>query len=250
MGKHKNERDNFHKVVPYNTTSSKKQQVTEMFDGIAGNYDFLNHFMSAGIDHWWRHIAIKELASFQPKHILDIATGTGDLAIAAAKHSSARIIGVDLSPNMVALGNAKLAKRGLNKRVSLEVGDSEKLRFKAGEFDAVMVGFGVRNFDDTLKGLKEMYRVTKKEGGVVILEFSKPKHFPIKQAFGLYSRYIIPFLGKTISKDSRAYSYLPESVAAFPEGLAFASLLEEVGYTSVRVRPLTGGIATIYIGRK
>ncbi len=221
-----------------------------MFDNISGTYDFLNHFMSAGIDFLWRKAAIKILRPHQPKTILDIATGTGDFAVEAMSLKPNSIIGLDISPKMIELGKQKIAKKGLTNVISLEVGDSEKLRFKSETFDAVTVGFGVRNFEDTAKGLSEMLRVTKKGGTVIILEFSKPQTFPVKQAFGLYSRFVIPTVGKAVSKDASAYSYLPESVAAFPEGKAFTDLLTKVGYKKVGSKRLSGGIATIYYGSK
>jgi demethylmenaquinone methyltransferase/2-methoxy-6-polyprenyl-1,4-benzoquinol methylase len=238
-------------VKPYNqANTSKKQEVTEMFDTIAGRYDLLNHLLSMGIDKLWRRKAMRILAKNQPKMILDIATGTADLAIAATRLAPKSIIGLDISANMIELASAKVAKKHLADVISVEVGDSEALRFKNETFDAVMVGFGVRNFGDLEAGLSEMLRVTKPGGTVLILEFSKPKKFPVKQSFAFYSKYFIPFIGRTISKDARAYSYLPESVAAFPEGQSFLSILIKIGYKDVDATFVSGGIATIYTGIK
>lgn len=237
-------------VKPYNNSSSKKEEVTKMFDTIAPTYDFLNHFMSAGIDFWWRRKTIAILGRSQPKTILDIATGTGDLAIAAAKINPDKIIGIDVAKDMVAIGMNKVAKKNLTDTITLQVGDAENLQMKDNTFDAVMVGFGVRNFGDLEKGLSEMHRVLKKNGQVVILEFSKPKIFPVKQLFGMYSRFIIPTIGKLVSKDKSAYTYLPSSVRAFPEGNDFLEILKNVGYKKTKAKRLTFGVATIYTANK
>ncbi|MFO0882347.1 MAG: bifunctional demethylmenaquinone methyltransferase/2-methoxy-6-polyprenyl-1,4-benzoquinol methylase UbiE [Candidatus Saccharimonadales bacterium] len=238
-------------VKPYNTAGkTKKQEVTSMFNAIAPTYDFLNHFMSAGIDFWWRKQAVKQIARYPHQIILDVATGTGDLAIAAASLQPKRIVGLDIAADMVAIGNEKIAKKRMQDIIELRVGDSEAMPFDDAEFDVTAVGFGVRNFGDLQKGLSEMYRVTKKGGGIVVLEFSKAKVFPIKQLFGFYSRFIIPNIGRLISKDKNAYSYLPASVAAFPEGDEFVTILKQVGYTHAGYRRLMGGIASIYYGQK
>lgn len=237
-------------VKPYNKDASKKEEVTQMFDAIAPTYDFLNHFMSGGIDFWWRKKAVAQLSKTRPKTILDIATGTGDLALAAAKINPEKIIGVDVAKDMVAIGIDKVAKNSLSDIISLQVGDAENLQMKDNTFDAVMVGFGVRNFGDLEKGLSEMHRVLKKNGQVVILEFSKPKIFPVKQLFGLYSRFIIPTIGKLVSKDKSAYTYLPSSVRAFPEGNDFLEILKNVGYKKTKAKRLTFGVATIYTANK
>ncbi|MFT7344294.1 MAG: demethylmenaquinone methyltransferase/2-methoxy-6-polyprenyl-1,4-benzoquinol methylase [Lentimonas sp.] len=238
-------------VKPYGQQDqSKKQEVQKMFDNISSRYDFLNHFLSLGIDRVWRRKAINKLRSIQPKKILDIATGTADFALAAMKLQPAEVVGLDLSSGMLEVGKKKIKKKGLDEVISMVQGDSEKLDFEDGYFDALTVGFGVRNFEDLEQGLSEMLRVVRPGGKLVILEFSKPKKFPIKHAFGFYSKYLIPFFGKRISKDEKAYSYLPESVEAFPEGENFVNILKKVGYKNVEAELVSGGIATIYMGIK
>jgi demethylmenaquinone methyltransferase / 2-methoxy-6-polyprenyl-1,4-benzoquinol methylase len=237
-------------VKPYNTDKSKKEEVAQMFNNIAANYDFLNHFLSLGIDHLWRKRAVKELKAVQPKRILDIATGTGDFAIANLKLQPNQVVGLDISEGMLEVGRQKMKKKGVDNIVSMMLGDSEDLPFEDNYFDGLTVGFGVRNFENLEKGLGEMLRVIRPGGKAVILEFSKPKVFPVKQAFGLYSKYFIPFFGKRISKDEKAYAYLPESVAAFPEGKDFEAVLAKVGYKQINSIPVSGGIATIYTGIK
>jgi demethylmenaquinone methyltransferase/2-methoxy-6-polyprenyl-1,4-benzoquinol methylase len=238
-------------VKPYNNSDkTKKEEVAEMFDNISSRYDFLNHFLSLGIDKLWRKKAIKLLKPLQPKRIIDLATGTGDFAIAALKLNPDKIIGVDISDGMLEKGRLKMKKKGVENIIDMINGDSEDLPFDDNYFDALTVGFGVRNYENLEKGLSEMLRVIRPGGKAVILEFSKPKKFPIKQLFNFYSKRIIPVLGKTISKDSSAYAYLPESVEAFPEGKGFLEILEKVGYKEVEAQPVSGGIATIYIGVK
>lgn len=238
-------------VKPYNKAeSSKKEEVAEMFNNISGRYDFLNHFLSLGIDKSWRRKAVKQLREIQPKRILDIATGTGDFAIASLKLNPDEVIGVDISQGMLDVGIEKMKKKGVDKIVKMRIGDSENLPFEDGYFDALTVGFGVRNYQNLEKGLTDMLRVLRPGGKAIILEFSKPKSFPMKQLFGFYSKRIIPFIGKRVSKDERAYAYLPESVEAFPEGKEFTDILEKIGYTKVEAKPVTGGIATIYSGIK
>lgn len=238
-------------VKPYNKKDkSKKEEVAEMFDNISGRYDFLNHFLSLGIDHLWRKRAIKMLKKSQPKKIIDLATGTGDFAIAALKLNPEKVVGVDISDGMLEKGREKIKKKGKEHIITMVNGDSEDLPFEDNEFDALTVGFGVRNYENLEKGLGEMLRVIAPGGKAIILEFSKPKKFPVKQFFGFYSKFIIPMLGKTISKDSSAYEYLPESVAAFPEGQDFLDILERVGYKNTSARMVSGGIATIYTGVK
>lgn len=238
-------------VKPYNNESaSKKEEVAEMFNNISKRYDFLNHLLSLGIDKGWRRKAVKQLVEIKPKLILDIATGTGDFALASLKLNPTEVIGVDISEGMLAVGREKMIKKGVANIISMRLGDSEKLQFEDNTFDALTVGFGVRNYENLEKGLGDMLRVLKVGGKAVILEFSKPKKFPIKQIFGFYSKRIIPFLGKRISKDKRAYTYLPESVAAFPEGKDFTSIMEKIGYRDVKAIPVSGGIATIYTGVK
>jgi demethylmenaquinone methyltransferase/2-methoxy-6-polyprenyl-1,4-benzoquinol methylase len=235
-------------VKPYKSSeNSKKKQVEQMFDNISSNYDFLNHFLSFGIDHIWRNKAIKIVAKDQPKFILDVATGTGDLAFTAQKKINPdKIIGLDLSNGMLEVGRAKIQKRNLNDKLEFIQGDSEALPFNDEYFDAVMVSFGVRNFENLNKGLSEINRVLKKGGKIVVLEFSKPKTFPIKQGYHVYSKYILPVFGSLISKDKSAYHYLPESVAAFPEGNDFLDELMKVGFNESKFDKLSGGIASIY----
>jgi demethylmenaquinone methyltransferase / 2-methoxy-6-polyprenyl-1,4-benzoquinol methylase len=238
-------------VKPYNQVDkSKKQEVAEMFDNISARYDFLNHFLSLGIDKLWRRKAIKQLRSIPVKKIIDIATGTGDFAIAALKLNPEEVIGLDISAGMLAVGEQKMKKNKVDSIIKMQLGDSENIPYDSNYFDALTVGFGVRNFENLELGLTEMLRVLKPGGKAVILEFSKPKRFPIKQIFGFYSRYFIPFFGKRISKDAQAYSYLPESVAAFPEGKDFEDILRKIGYKEIESTLVSGGIATIYAGIK
>ena len=238
-------------VKPYSETGSKKEQVTTMFDNIAPKYDLLNRVLTLGIDTIWRKKAIRMLDKAVHKEILDVATGTADVAIEITKQlKPTQVIGLDISPVMVDHGNVKVDKKGLNEVISLEVGDSENMRFEDGKFDAVTVSFGVRNFGDLEKGLIEMHRVTRDNGKVVILEFSKPRIFPFKQLYNLYFKYILPAVGKTGSKDDNAYEYLYKSVQAFPDYERFGSILEKVGYRSVTWKPLSLGICTIYTGVK
>ena len=228
----------------------KKQQVRSMFNNIAHRYDFLNHFLSAGIDYRWRKKAIKIIREKNPTTILDVATGTGDLAIAALKIHPNKITGIDIAEDMLAVGNIKLKEKDPNHIISLEKGDSENLRFEDKSFDAVMVAFGVRNFENLEKGLSEMYRVLNKGGQVMILEFSKPKAFPVKQLYAFYFKYILPSLGRMISGDQAAYTYLPESVSEFPDGENFLTILQNIGFKQVAHKSLTFGIASIYTGIK
>ena len=238
-------------VKPYNKAdSTKKEEVAEMFDSISKRYDFLNHFLSLGIDKLWRKKAIRILAKEQPKSILDIATGTGDFALAALKLKPARVVGLDLSAGMLDVGRQKMKKKKVDHIIEMMQGDSENLPFDDNTFDAFTVGFGVRNFENLERGLTEMLRVLRPGGTGIILEFSKPKKFPVKQYYKFHSKYIIPKLGSAISKDKAAYSYLPESVAAFPEGQAFLDILTKVGYVKLESKLVSGGIATIYVGRK
>jgi demethylmenaquinone methyltransferase / 2-methoxy-6-polyprenyl-1,4-benzoquinol methylase len=238
-------------VKPYNDASkSKKEEVAEMFNNISKRYDFLNHFLSLGIDKIWRRKAIAELKELNPKKILDIATGTGDFALAALKINPQEVVGIDISEGMLAVGKDKMIAKKVDNIISMQLADSENLPFEDNYFDGLTVGFGVRNFENLEKGLVEMLRVIRPGGKAIILEFSKPKKFPIKQVFGFYSKYFIPFFGKNISKDEKAYAYLPESVEAFPEGENFKAILTKVGYKNVTSKLVSGGIATIYIGRK
>lgn len=233
------------------TQESKKEQVRNMFNNIAGKYDFLNHFLSLGIDNLWRKSLVKMMKNQFPNQVLDIATGTGDLAVAIAKtFPNAKVIGADISENMLNIGKEKMIKKNLSDRVLMEMGDSENLKYENGFFDAVTVAFGVRNYEDLEKGLQEMNRVTKKGGQVYILEFSKPTAFPFKQIYNFYFLNILPLFGKKVSKDNHAYTYLPESVQKFPDGQKFLEHLKNAGYSSVRQKKLTFGVASIYSGKK
>ncbi len=239
-------------VTPYGDKElSKKGQVTQMFDKIAPHYDNLNRVLSLGIDIIWRKKAINILAKSQPKTILDIATGTADLAIMAAKKMQPdQIIGLDISANMLNFGREKIVKEKLENIITLEQGDSENLRFESGTFDAVMAAFGVRNFENLEKGLAEMVRVLKPGGTFIVLEFSKPRIFPLKQGFNLYFKYILPVIGKLRSKDNRAYTYLYESVQVFPDYDTFTNIMKKVGCKSAEYKVLSAGICCIYIGKK
>ena len=230
--------------------NGKKQQVRTMFNNIAHRYDFLNHFLSVGIDYSWRRKAIKIIGKNNPKTILDVATGTGDLAIAAMKLNPEKIIGIDIAEDMVEVGKKKIRKKNLEQIIRLQTGDSENIQFNDNYFDAAMVAFGVRNFENLEKGLSEMYRILKNGGEVMILEFSKPTKFPVKQFYNFYFRYILPFLGRLISGDKAAYTYLPDSVGEFPHGKEFLNILTKVGFKNPNHKPLTFGIASIYTGRK
>ena len=238
-------------VVPYKDKSeAKKRQVAEMFDSISGKYDFLNHFLSLGIDIRWRKKAIKFLKNDNPKQILDIATGTGDFAIEALKLNPDKITGIDISEGMLNVGREKMKKKGFDHIIDMQSGDSENLQFPDNNFDAIIVAFGVRNFENLEKGLMEMNRVLKPGGKAVILEFSKPSVFPFKQLYNFYFRWILPKIGRLVSKDSAAYTYLPESVNEFPYGERFIKILDGTGFNNTQCKPLTLGISSIYVGEK
>ena len=238
-------------VLPYkDKDTSKKEQIAAMFNSISGKYDFLNHFLSLGIDILWRKRAVRLLKNHQPKLILDIATGTGDFAIEALSLNPEKIIGVDISEGMLSIGREKLIKKNLTDKIELLSGDSEVLPFKDNFFDAVIVSFGVRNFENLEKGLSDMLRVLKPGGKVVILEFSKPKSFPFKQIYQFYFQWILPKIGKLISKNHAAYTYLPDSVEAFPDGDDFLNILNKIGFQKNQCTPLTLGISSIYSGSK
>lgn len=228
--------------------SGKKKQVESMFNDIAPRYDFLNHFLSMGIDTLWRTAVRKLVASTQAVEILDVATGTGDLAIELSKIEGCRITGIDIAQEMLEVGKKKLARKKLDHRIHLQHGDSEHLQFKDHTFDAVTVAFGVRNFENLQQGLSEMKRVLKPSGLVAILEFSKPKSFPVKTIYNFYFNFILPGFGKLISKHHSAYTYLPESVKIFPEDAAFIQEMEKAGFTSIGQKRLSFGIATLYYG--
>jgi demethylmenaquinone methyltransferase/2-methoxy-6-polyprenyl-1,4-benzoquinol methylase len=238
------------KVKPYNEQGSKKEQVANMFNNITHKYDFLNRSLSMGIDIIWRKKAIAQLKEIQPKMILDVATGTGDVALEAMNLNPEKIIGVDISTGMLALGREKIAKRNLTAKIDMVEGDSENLPFEDNKFDAVTVAFGVRNFENLLKGLKEINRVLRPGGKLVVLEFSQPKNFPIKQLYWFYFNNILPLFGKMLSKDDSAYTYLPESVKAFPDGQNFLDVMNQAGFKSSKAKTLTFGISSIYTGLK
>ncbi|MCW3101611.1 MAG: Demethylmenaquinone methyltransferase [Bacteroidetes bacterium] len=238
-------------VTPYNDpNASKKEQVAAMFNNIAPKYDFLNQVLSLGIHKGWRRKAIRMLAAEKPRTILDIATGTGDFAIEAMKLDPEKVVGVDISEGMLKLGVEKVNKLGLSHKIELKPGDSENLAFPDNSFDAVTVGFGVRNFENLEKGISDIYRVLNKNGTLVVLEFSKPRAFPIKQLYKFYSRFITPTVGKLFSKDNAAYTYLPESVNAFPDGEDFLRVLQKAGFTSTKAQTVAFGIASIYFAKK
>jgi len=221
-----------------------------MFDNIAPKYDFLNHFLSFGIDKMWRRRAIRLIKPFKPVEILDVATGTGDLAIAALKTGAKKITGIDISEEMLAVGVNKVKALGLDHQIILQKGDSEQLEFADNTFDAVTVAFGVRNFENLGKGLSEIFRVLKPGGVLCVLEFSKPRIFPVKQFYNFYSSYILPFFGRLISRDNSAYRYLPESVGEFPDGENFIGYLMRAGFKGSKENRQTFGVATIYLGEK
>ncbi|HNP98365.1 MAG TPA: bifunctional demethylmenaquinone methyltransferase/2-methoxy-6-polyprenyl-1,4-benzoquinol methylase UbiE [Bacteroidia bacterium] len=238
-------------VTPYKDSSlNKKQQVARMFNNIAWRYDFLNHFLSFGIDHYWRKQAINALRNSSPKIILDVATGTGDLAIEALKLQPEKIFGVDISSDMLEIGRKKLINKKLQGKIELLEVDSEKLIFEDNKFDAITVGFGVRNFEHLEIGLKEMLRVLKPGGKLVVLEFSQPTSTVMKSLYNFYSTKVTPWFGKIISKDKAAYTYLHESVSAFPYGKEFTAILEKTGYKNATARALTFGIVTVYTAEK
>ncbi len=238
-------------VVPYKEKdAAKKAQVAEMFNNISKNYDFLNHFLSMGIDILWRKKAVKILKQFAPNKVLDIATGTGDFAIEALNAGPDKVVGVDISEGMLSEGRKKLKKMGLEDRIELHLGDSENLQFETGTFDAAIAAFGVRNFENLEKGLAEIYRCLRPGGAIIVLEFSKPKSFPFKQLYNFYFKNVLPVIGKVISKDNSAYTYLPESVGAFPDGDDFLKILEKLNFKSTKCKPLTFGISSIYVAQK
>jgi len=235
------------KVIPYKESElGKKEQVTQMFDNVSSNYDFLNRILTFGIDVSWRKKVVKFVTDQNAKIVLDIATGTGDLAIMLAQANIDKVTGLDISSGMLEVGKKKVAQLNLENKIEMVLGDSEKLPFKDHTFDAITVGFGVRNFEDLEKGLSEIYRVLKPKGTFIVLETSQPTKFPIKQGFTFYSKYIIPTVGKIFSKDKNAYSYLPESAAVFPYGEEFNNILLKIGFKSSKVYPQTFGAATIY----
>jgi demethylmenaquinone methyltransferase / 2-methoxy-6-polyprenyl-1,4-benzoquinol methylase len=229
---------------------TKKNQVRSMFDNISEKYDFLNHLLSFGIDKFWRRRAISMLKPYNPGSILDIATGTGDLSISALRLKPSKIIGIDISEGMLRIGIEKIKQKKLDNTIQLMTGDSENIQFPDNEFDSAMVAFGVRNFENLLKGLTEIRRVLKPGAPLVVLEFSKPKYFPVKQVYNFYFKNILPNVGRFFSKDKMAYNYLPDSVSKFPEGKDFLEMMDKAGFKSAKERRLTFGVASIYIAIK
>lgn len=238
-------------VTPYGSSDGKKAEVERMFDKIAPKYDLLNRVLSLGIDVSWRKHALGYLKNDRPQSILDVATGTADVAILAAKMlEPGNVIGIDIANQMLELGRVKIRNEELENIVSLETGDSENLRFADQSFDAVTVAFGVRNFENLEKGLTEMLRVLRPGGRAVILEFSRPHIFPFKQLYNTYFKYVLPAIGRLTSRDTRAYSYLFESVQTFPEGDNFLNILTKIGYKNPVCERLTLGICSIYSASK
>ena len=239
------------KVTPYKDSQlTKKKQVEQMFDNISDNYDGLNRVISMGTDVSWRKKVVAAVAATNPDSILDIATGTGDLAIQMANTGASRIVGLDLSDGMLNVGRKKIAAKKLDVGIEMIQGDSENLPFEADSFDAITVAFGVRNFENLELGLSEIFRVLKPGGIFVVLETSVPTRFPFKQGYKIYSSMILPAIGKLFSKDKDAYSYLSESAASFPYGKEFNNILSKTGFTNVRDLPQTLGVSTIYIASK
>ena len=238
-------------VVPYKEENAgKKEQMAKMFNNISHRYDFLNHFLSLGIDKIWRKRAISYLKPLRPQQILDVATGTGDFAIQALSLNPAKVTGVDISEGMLNMGRKKLDKLHLSHKIELLKGDSENLLFPENTFDGATVGFGVRNFEDLEKGLREIRRVLKPGAMLVVLEFSRPRGFPMRQLYNFYFKNILPGLGRLISSDKSAYTYLPESVEVFPDGTDFENILKKVGFKETACKPLTFGISSIYTALK
>ncbi len=239
-------------IVPYKESGlGKKQQVADMFDDIAFRYDFMNRFLSAGIDVKWRKKAIRQLVNSKPKKLLDVATGTADMAIMASAILQPEVItGIDISDGMLSIGRKKIQKLGLQDKIELLNGDSETINFDDDSFDAVTVAFGVRNFENLEKGLSEIKRVLKPGGRLVVLEFSKPKMSPTKFVYNLYMRFVTPNMGRIFSKNRNAYQYLDESIKQFPEGQNFTNILDNLGYKNTYSKPLSLGICSIYCGEK
>ena len=237
-------------VKPYSEEDSKTKQIATMFDNIAHRYDFLNRSLSMGIDIIWRKKAIAQLKEIKPKSILDVATGTGDFALEAMSLKPEKITGVDISVGMLELGKEKIAKKNLSNTIEMVVGDSENLPFEDNTYDAATVAFGVRNFENLEKGLTDINRVLRPGGKLVILELSTPKKFPVKQLFGFYFNNILPLFGKMLSKDDSAYTYLPMSVNAFPDGEDFKKVMSAAGFKRNTSKSLTFGICSLYTGVK
>lgn len=238
-------------IKPYSPDGAKGRQVEQMFDSIAHSYDFLNHVLSLGIDRSWRRTAIDSLRPFAPKRLLDVATGTGDFALLAMRRLNLdSILGVDLSEGMLRVGREKVEQQGLSDRITLRKADCMQLDIPDNSFDAVTVAYGVRNFEDLDRGLQEMRRVLRPGGRLVIIELTTPVRFPMKQLFRFYSRILMPIVGKTVSHDARAYTYLPATMEAFPQGEVMQEILRKAGYADVRFRRFTFGLSTLYTAAK
>lgn len=245
------ERYGSEKVLPYNAEEAKGVQVERMFDSIAGKYDLLNHTLSLGFDKGWRRKAIRGLQPYAPRTILDIATGTGDLALAMGRQLKPdHIIGADISEGMMAVGREKVAKAGLAEQITFEWQDSLQLTYPTDTFDAVTAAFGVRNFENIEQGISEMFRVMRPGGRLMILELTTPEHFPMKQLFAFYSHTVIPLIGRLVSKEKNAYHYLPASIRVVPQGKVMTDLLTRIGFQEARVRRFTFGICSLYTATK
>ena len=228
----------------------QKEYVRSLFDGIAARYDLLNHLLSGGIDYYWRWKAVRQLSPLKPARILDVATGTADLAIASLRLDPREVVGVDISEEMLAKGREKVARKGLSDRIRLLHGDAESLPFPPDSFDAAIVAFGARNFEHLEKGLAGMHRTLRPGGQIMVLEFSRPRHTPFRQCYFFYFRHLLPIVGRLVSKHPEAYTYLPDTVMRFPEGEAFLDILRHTGFRNPSSTRMTGGIATIYTGTK
>jgi len=238
-------------IKPYNNEEEKGEQVEQMFDQIAHSYDLLNHTLSLGIDKGWRRKAIDKLGQYMPQKILDIATGTGDFAILAAERiKPIQIIGVDISVGMMNVGREKVEKKGMQQTIQFQKEDCMRLSFHESEFDAVMSAYGVRNFQDLDAGLREMYRVLKTGGHALIVELATPPHFPMKQLFWLYAHVVMPVIGRIVSRDAKAYTYLPTTMAAFPQGEEMEKILKKAGFSNIFWKRFTFGICTMYLAEK
>lgn len=237
-------------VTPYKTADSKKEQVETMFNNIAPRYDFLNSLLSLGIHKGWRKKCVKWLQPYRPQHILDVATGTADFAIECAKLNPTSITGVDISDGMMAVGREKIKRLNLENVIALKNGNAETLDFQDNTFDAIVVGFGVRNFQNLEKGLENLHRILKPGGHLVVLEFSYPKNPFIRGFYNFYFSKVTPFIGRIFSKDTRAYTYLNESVKAFPHDDAFVTIMKKTGFQNAAFSSLSFGIAAIYTGKK
>lgn len=228
----------------------QKQHVRSLFNAIAFRYDLLNHLLSGGVDLYWRRKAVEILREMQPKRILDVATGTADFAIASLRLNPEKVVGIDIAGEMLERGRSKLAQRGLASIIALQIGEAEDIQFETGTFDAAIVAFGARNFENLERGLAEMQRVLRNGGRIVVLEFSRPRHFPFRQIYLFYFLKVLPFIGSRISGHDVAYTYLPETVMKFPEGADFLALLQKAGFKETRDLRLTFGIVSIYSGIK